>query len=449
MQWESTRLFESSYFSTQTWTWNIPVAVLYNNTIELPANLRYNVIFNSSTYGLIKLFETYTTINLAPECFFDNIPPKSSGIKLNGVYTQNCYCRSYINNFELNDRISTRIDDNPFGSGFQFFTTNFTNGLHVAEAKYTVSKGNEQVAAGSFFWEFDVLNTVRSVGQWVPNGFGSTYGVRISRAVDRALDGRFYWGDDNQRVYQFAAFGDSLDASVQSISVDEMNNIFIATRAVTMFKLLPDGTLDERFATGGIFLPFGYFGSLEICNTDYIRAIGDFIVINDSCNGRILKLSATTADFIAELLFPSGQPGYLSKPTTSGNILVSLEGSATNATIAEVNPSSFEIVRIVNIELEPNLKFGAPPTVQITGIAATESHWLIALQSRSSVLIVDPATAKVVGQWNGGGGPDSYIPTPGRFGSTVGDVLTLEDGSFVVLDVVGAALQRFNQTMLI
>ncbi|KAJ3326872.1 hypothetical protein HDU76_012557, partial [Blyttiomyces sp. JEL0837] len=451
--WGTVHKFEAVPAPKKEWTWSIPVAKVSKHS-HLPDSFLY-AIYYKSTVGPFKYNDTYT-YDIAPTCQIDYLPDKSTGKKLSGNYAGGLFCRSQLQNLDILPPYpyNFRLDNQPFkqADSYEFYTTDLTNGLHSAEMKVYLS-GSTDVVIADVKVEFEVLSSVRFLGTWAPDGFYMrNYFMRLSRAMDRDSAGNFYLGDDFGRVLKFEKFGDAtpiqtfsspaVNDTVMSISVDDSNNIFVKTHARVVFKFLPDGTLDNSFGVNGAVSLNGASSGATNCANDHVKVIEEFVFVTDSCNGAIVKFSSTTGAVISEYNLPINEIGYISKSSTSGTLLISHERPNRNATILEVNPTTFETVNTITIDSN-----SAP--LLITGIATTTSHWFILSQNRAAVLVIDPTSGKVVGEWSGGGGADYIIPTPGRFGFFVGDLLALEDGTFVALDATGAAVQRFSQTLLV
>ncbi|KAJ3326873.1 Serine/threonine-protein kinase 32A [Blyttiomyces sp. JEL0837] len=445
--WATVYKFEAISAPKNQWTWSIPVAKVSKHS-HLPESIVYSISYKS-TKGLFKVNMTYPQ-RIAPICRIDAsfIPPKSTGIKLSGFYRDAIFCGSQFQDQDFEPPYSFRLDNEPFKQAYshEFYTTNLTNGLHTAELRVYLRYSTDVVIA-EVKVEFEVLSSVRFLEQWALDGFyrkDISY-LRMSRALDKDSVGNFYLGDDFGRVFKFKKFGDgvpeqtfsnpAINDTVVSISIDGSNNLFVKTPTRSVFKFLANGTLDYSFGVNGAVSLIGTSSSAANCGNDHVKVIGDFVFVTDSCNGAIIKLSRTSGAVISEFNLPVNEIGYISKSSTSGNLLISLERPNQNATILQVNNSTFETVNTVTINSNST-------PLLITGIATTTSHWFILSQNRAAVLVIDPASGNVVGEWNGVSSYDETIPTPGKFGLVVGDVLALDDGTFVALDSSEAAVHR-------
>ncbi|KAJ3289476.1 hypothetical protein HDU76_007531, partial [Blyttiomyces sp. JEL0837] len=430
-----------SVSSNQTWTWKVPIVDVTGTSVTLPTNVTFALRYdssagtfwdNNSPYGSIQNYVR----TLAPQCYISSI---DNSVDLNGLFNVETGCYSDL---PFTQPPQFRLDNNQFQTTYSYFlnTTALSNGPHVAEVQAYLP--GSKVVAGDLKLNFNVKNAVKFVDQWAPLGASTS-------AWDVITDdtGAVYIGAETG-VYKFAKYGDAAPVQnftgplatgfMNNIALDDSKNLYILTSSLS--KFLANGNVDTTFGTNGS-VSFGQtsFGSTSFCYPGYMNVVGGYILISDTCNERIVKLSISTGAFVDEFtLLKTGDFGILSSISKSprGNFVVSREVYNQPNMLFEIRPADFGIVG--SLQLDTHIG-------SIAAFSVTATKWFITSNFDNSVFVIDAATGKTLGKWNGNGGVDG---TPGHMDPIRGSIL-LSDGTVAAMSVTGAALQRFSQTLLV
>ena len=145
--------------------------------------------------------------------------------------------------------------------------------------------------------------------------------------------------------------------SAQSVAVDTQGRVYALVPygdEAGIHRFLPNGTKDAAHAQQGIAKLDAAFGGLPICYPGYLTALGDELLLSDTCNARLLRFNAQGAfvealqfdindGIVEEAVYWDGATAWVAQArklsaltSTSGMLHVSAQVAVANGTLNSV-----------------------------------------------------------------------------------------------------------------
>ncbi|KAJ3116677.1 hypothetical protein HDU96_009028 [Phlyctochytrium bullatum] len=442
------------YAGNDTWSWSIPVS---KADLSLAPNVTYAIQYkpasktpaefwsNNQSRNYVKALRPTYSIN-DPQNVIGNSAATNSltGLSLVTVSAYSDLPLGYASARVDNDAfqvIDTAYDPTVDHKGFEIAAYKLADGPHTFEFKIPLLNGPD-VLTGKV--TFTVKNKLKFKSTWLP---AAPAGVERSVAwsIAPAADGKILVGWDRgyatlhdkygstaapQVVYKVAD-GNDYEYFFNLAAVGD--KVYGLTQSSRLYRWFSNGTLDTTWANAGtLSLNYnsGVFGSKTICYAATFQAIGESVIVADSCNNRLIRFDAS-GKFTTEL--DLGRNGATMGVDLRTNDVVVVGYGAEGGLLLTADPTHLGVKGAVTLKNTPS----------VDGVVVTKSGTAVTT-SYNGVSYFDATFGDLKGSWAGFGlkydGPGSlYIAkTP----------IVLQDGSVAVLSVEKAVVQTFAEDLL-
>ncbi|MGA9523050.1 MAG: hypothetical protein WBV82_16395 [Myxococcaceae bacterium] len=332
-----------------------------------------------------------------------------------------------------------RLDSGAWTDGniLTFSTLPLADGTHSATFEVTLQGGYSTSQTVSF----TARNRVQPTGAWaltLPNPV-HTSGYPWDAEIDGA--GRVYvlWDDYTVQRYDTygtasAPFNIATVGSAMGVTVDASDRVYVLAPfgvAPGVHRFLSSGQVDTSWGQQGVMDLNGVYDEATICYPGFFAAVGNELLLSDTCNSRILRFDAQGA-FVDALWLDSvhGIAAGLHWDAAANTVYIGQERRIT-----AIGLGSGTMQEAWHLDLPQ----GTIGMVQGLSRSADGSFWV--LDSSNRLLVFD-ANGNALTIWNGGS-VDTFV---GAF--PLGRALvSLQDGSFAVLSVDAHRFERFSPTL--
>ncbi|KAJ3104412.1 hypothetical protein HDU97_009291 [Phlyctochytrium planicorne] len=416
-------------FKDSVWTFSVPLS---DNAVDA-ATVKYELRFKNDRSGSGSKY-------LKPSVYFQGF---RGGNVLTGFQGLNIFVFTDI-------PVSTTVtyDNGPKvdvpGQDYRLDTTKLSNGKHNVTVASAFANGGSVFYTNSY--EVTVDNRVDLKGQStavVPAGFySSTEGAVVYKEkVYVAVDGIVVKFDNINSQAPSKVYKGPTQSYSKLLSVAADDNSVYALDLFALYKFVEStGAIDTKFASNGTlkFDRDSIYDGQPLCYSHAIVVVDDALLVQDSCNARVLKFSAATGAFINSLTSKGRSTAF------------GLDGK--DVIIVGMNPDSFTVAKIdptTNTYIA-NSTITYPGSDEVEGIAKADNAYAV-LRFGQRLEYYSTSDNTLLATWDGG----SASNLPGQF-SNAYPILPLSDGTLAVVDyytqTVGnetrIKFQKFGQKLL-
>ncbi|KAJ3104407.1 hypothetical protein HDU97_009286 [Phlyctochytrium planicorne] len=417
-------------FSSNAWTWSIPVAGVDN----FPANVKYSLSYKavSPVFSIDNSGSKYVKV-INPRYWASELPEKVSGVI------------DFLYNVTSNLPIvpaSVYLDEKalPFNNKTTFSTKFLSNGKHKLDILVSLVDGpvihTETIS-------FSVDNKFQPISSWTNATLPGPVNEYLRSPAAAVRNDKIYLGLSTGLIVRFDSASDpnysavfnisnSLEIPVISIAVDN-DGVYVLGNN-TLYKLNEKtGKPAEGFQVSYVDFATLYDGTSGCPSA--IAVSGDGLFVADNCEGRVLKFSSSTGKFISSANIDGGvHPMAL---TVDGKDVV----------VASNNYADQSIV-VCHIAADTNgvvsgstIKY--PQGGRVQAIATMDGRYAV-IRNDNVLSYLSMKDGTIEASWFGGGGDKQFLGNIKKGNA----ILPLTDGTFFVSDESIPNLQRFSQKLL-
>lgn len=426
--WKTVAQTQATFDGGHDWTFTTPTV---GTPTTLPEDLQFVVryTFNGTEYwdnNGGKNFRYALRPKFSVSGIGDTSRPVSGVLSYNAIFQTALPIAGY----------RSRLDAEPWVDGtlLTFSTHGLADGPHTLTFEVTLEGGFIHQTSLPIL----VKNRIQPLGEWkldLPNP-NHTAGYPWDAAIDSA--GRIYTIWDDHQVTRHDAFGTSNPPflfpavpSAQSVTVDASDRLYVLApfgSAIGIHRFLPNGQVDTSYGQQGVQTLSGTFAGATICYPGYFSALGNELLLSDTCNSRVLRFDANGA-FVQALNFAEAD-GITQSISVAGNTAYIAQGRRVTA--VQLNNGTLQ--KVSHLAVADGTLVG----ISATWWSSDGNLWSL---SNNRLVVLNPH-GQVEAEWYGGSVPDFVGAFP-----LARAMLQLPDGTFAILSVDGKRFQRFDNSL--
>lgn len=330
----------------------------------------------------------------------------------------------------------SRLDAQPWVDGtlLIFSTDGLADGQHTLTFEVTLEGGFVQQTS----FPIVVKNRIQPLGGWAPAPPNPVHTVGYPWDAAIGPSGSIYVIWDDYGVTRHDAYGSttapfvySTIQSAQSLTVDASERLYVLAShgpSTGIHRFLPDGQLDTTWGLQGVVSLNGTFAGSSICYPGFLAALGNEVLLSDTCNSRVLRFDAQGS--FADALNFAEADGITQSISVSGN--TAYIAQSKRVTAAQVKAGALQAVS--HLEIADGVLGG----IRATWWSTDGNLWSL---SNNRLVVID-AQGQVQAEWQGGSEPGFVGAFP-----LARAMLQLPDGTFAVLSTDAKRFERFSQTL--